>query len=480
MQATGSTLRILVGDDKTPITLTDSAVEAIQGEAAGKAIEAFSAIWRIEHDIEGGEGFDSLDLATLLELDRTSLRRQEEPDAAPQARPLRTLPTGRSRELDRRPVVIGKPRGKEKMRPVYAYDRRVRKKVYVGQAKTVAECKEIEAKALLALRDRRVDQWTVKEFSIRWLDKFHGPGTRRPEYTTEMNNRAQIRAFVDEFGSSKLEDLDRAEVLDWARDAKVGQRKVAAAMLNDAIRDGKARVNLLEKLGFKQSRGRRDIHPITEAELEKLAGIALDVHPLYGVQCRAWILFAAWVGLRPAEMFALTFDDLDFKAGRVSISKQIRADGLVNYTKTKTQRTVLLPAPAQDAVRSMNRLPKGWVFVSPKGGQISKGLYRTYWTGVQDRFLGGLEPKRRGELLGGEPNIDFYSLRHFCASWLAAQGADEYDIATQLGNSPQVCREVYIHTYRDQRMDRLGEFFAKAGNVRAIGDQTGSEKAREA
>lgn len=68
MQTTHDTLSILVGENKTPITLTDSAVEAVQGEAAGKAVDTFAGIWKIEEQVDSGEGFDSLDLEALLEL----------------------------------------------------------------------------------------------------------------------------------------------------------------------------------------------------------------------------------------------------------------------------------------------------------------------------------------------------------------------------------------------------------------------------
>jgi hypothetical protein len=93
MQATSSTLRIFVGEDKSPITLTDSAVEAVQGEAAGRMIDAMSGAWEIEKAIEGGEGFDSLDLPTLLTLRDCLVSAAEAVEVLIECRPLSELDT---------------------------------------------------------------------------------------------------------------------------------------------------------------------------------------------------------------------------------------------------------------------------------------------------------------------------------------------------------------------------------------------------
>lgn len=68
MLKTAATLTIRVGEDKTLLTLTDSAVEAVQGEAAGKMVDALAGVWAIEKDIDGGESFASLDINTLIDL----------------------------------------------------------------------------------------------------------------------------------------------------------------------------------------------------------------------------------------------------------------------------------------------------------------------------------------------------------------------------------------------------------------------------
>lgn len=68
MLKTASELLIRVGEDKTPLRLTDSAVEAVQDEAAGKMVTALAGVWAVEKDIAAGDGFASLDVNELIEL----------------------------------------------------------------------------------------------------------------------------------------------------------------------------------------------------------------------------------------------------------------------------------------------------------------------------------------------------------------------------------------------------------------------------
>jgi hypothetical protein len=56
------------------------------------------------------------------------------------------------------------------------------------------------------------------------------------------------------------------------------------------------------------------------------------------------------------------------------------------------------------------------------------------------------------------------------------------DIAHQLGNSPQVCEEVYIHTHRDRALERLRGAFAQPAPVKRLPSREhfGSERADNA
>lgn len=383
--------------------------------------------------------------------------------------------------------MIGKKRSGKY--PVYVYDATTKKKVYVGSREKLADARTLEAEQRVKHQKRGKTRWTVDQFAARWFDAFHGPGTRRPEYTTRKIHEGTIKQLLRDFGTRRLDSIERDEALDWARKQPEGRVKVARAFFNDAIRDSKTTENPFEKLGLEQSRGRRDIHPLTEREVDRLASIAHERWLDYGLMARAWVTFAAWVGCRPAEMFGLMWDDLDFRNGTVQIDRQLRVDG-EHLPKRKKTRTIILPDQAAQAVLEMNRLRRGYVFVSHEGKPMRAGAYRYYWIPVQDRFLGETDPKRRAELLEGKkatrkgspPNLDLYELRHFCGSMLADRNLSARDIAHQLGNSPQVCEDVYIHTHRDRALDRLRGAFAQPAPVKRLPsrEQTGTNEARNA
>jgi integrase len=373
--------------------------------------------------------------------------------------------------------------------PVYVYDATTRKKTYVGSREKLTDARQLEAEERIKHKRKGRSPWTVEQFTARWFEAFYGEGTRRPEYTTRLTHEGTFKRFREDFGSRRLDSIERDEALDWARTQPEGRVKVVSAFFNDAIRDGKTEHNPFEKLGLEQSRGRKDIHPLTEDEVEQLARIALERWWDYGPVVRAWVTFAAWVGCRPAEMFALEWPNLDFKRSEVAIDWQARIDGR-KRPKTKETRRVVFPEPAQRAVLDMNRLRRGLVFTAHEGNQVRGGGYRYYWLPVQDRFLGGLEARRRAELLEGKkptrngnaPNLDMYELRHFCGSMLADRGASARDIAHQLGNSVEVCEATYIHTHRDRALERLKGAFSGPAPVSRLGSREhfGSNRAENA
>ena len=83
----------------------------------------------------------------------------------------------------------------------------------------------------------------------------------------------------------------------------------------------------------------------------------------FGREYRAMILFAGYVGLRPGELFALRRDDLE---GHLClIERSPSKTGKIGPTKTSGACTVIVPPPAQDALRDVPPHGSGLVFTSP-------------------------------------------------------------------------------------------------------------------
>ena len=187
---------------------------------------------------------------------------------------------------------------------------------------------------------------------------------------------------------------------------------------------------------------------------------------------RSLILFAAYSGLRPAELFGLRWTDLDYKAGTISVVRQRRPDGVALPKEGRT-RLIALPNAAREALMAMGLRGHEVVFITPSGTPLTRATHRYYWATVRQAFTDSLPashwlPER---IRNGEPELAPYELRHLCGSLMADKGLSARDIAHHLGNSERVCERVYLHTYAEAARARVQE----AMNAPS-GSQLGSHK----
>ena len=99
--------------------------------------------------------------------------------------------------------------------------------------------------------------------------------------------------------------------------------------------------------------------------MRELADVALDLFDEYGPTFRACVLFAAWVGLRPAELFVLTWDDVE--GDELVISKSLgstgevtRPPGATAFSRAQRSRPTLAPDPEHNnrPVVGASRFPR--------------------------------------------------------------------------------------------------------------------------
>jgi integrase len=234
-------------------------------------------------------------------------------------------------------------------------------------------------------------------------------------------------------------------------------------MFTDAINDGLHRgPNPFSNLRLEQPRGRRDLVALTEAELAHLADCAPLSLGAAGRTLRAMILFAGYVGLRPGELFAL--ERRDVSQDEVAIRQSLDATGQIEAPKNGRARTVILPPPAREAlVEVPARVDVPWLFVTPRGRQFTKSSHLYYWRSVRAGF--------------GRPTMDFYELRHFCATHLLELGVSHADVAVQLGHTDggALVMSTYGHPSEDAARERLKR--AYSANVRSLAPvRSGSQK----
>lgn len=313
---------------------------------------------------------------------------------------------------------------------------------WVGTFRTRKEAKEAERDALQRARPTRDE--TVAHFVERWKEQY-----ARPRASTNRHNAYMVKPFVASFGGVRMGDITRRQAREWALKHR-SSVPVVRALFNDALDEEVVTSNPFANLRLDQGRGRRDLTALTREELDQLADAALATLDDYGPTFRACILFAAYVGLRPAELFMLRWTDIDLGRHEVRIRQSLGSTGDVTLPKNGQVRTVTLPPPARDALMEMpRRADSPYVFTTRTGKRFSKTSHNYYWYAVRSAC--------------GRPGMDFYELRHFCATELLRLGVSHADVAVQLGHTEggALVMSTYGHPSEDEARGRLRAAFGQ-------------------
>lgn len=346
---------------------------------------------------------------------------------------------------------------------VYRYGRHE----WVGTRDTFAEARELErqeqAKVTTSHRE------TAGSFALRWVCEYP-----RPKASTRKLYAQLAASFArSPLGNVDLNRIDRPMARAYVLEHR-HLHSMLSAMFNDALNDGLVAVNPFARLGLRQSRGRRDIKVLTEEEVARVADCALEVHGTYGPTFRALILFAAYTGVRNGEAFALEWRDIDWQKQEVTIARRAY-EGEIDLPKSGKPRTIILPPAAAGALRTIPRAPaQRLVFTTKNGLLFGKNRCVEYWGEVWQRFAATLEPDREAELTEarGKPRMDFYELRHFCATMLLERGAALQDVAQQLGHADtKLIEQRYGHPSKAAARERLHRAFERNVTPLKVADQ---------
>jgi hypothetical protein len=92
---------------------------------------------------------------------------------------------------------------------------------------------------------------------------------------------------------------------------------------------------------------------------------------------RALVLFAAYSGMRPGELFAPEHDDVDRTATRIDVRRRLYR-GRVDLPKSSKPRRIALTPPALGALHLLPHRT-GLVFPSKQGRRLSQPRLSGYW-----------------------------------------------------------------------------------------------------
>lgn len=186
------------------------------------------------------------------------------------------------------------------------------------------------------------------------------------------------------------------------------------------------------------------IDPLSADELDRLLAVLRPYH-------RPLFTCLAWTGARPAELFALRWNDVDFDRNEIHIRKG-RVRGQERSPKTKSsKRTIHMLSIVKEALLERKKSPtqhvEGYVFLTKKGQPYSKHVDREFRTAL-----------RKAEIR----HRPAYQLRHTFASLCLANGLQPTWVAKMLGHStPQITFKHYARFINDSSSvneNRLEEF----------------------
>ena len=177
----------------------------------------------------------------------------------------------------------------------------------------------------------------------------------------------------------------------------------------------------------------RDIHPFTRSERDAI----IEAFRTSSHHCNyyRYVVFCFYVGCRPSEAIALTWNDIASDLSKITFKNVIVASvgGTEKCSGLKTQRKRVFPCNSQvqellREIQSTRQSSNDLVFISAKGKEFSPGYFREIWV----KILNSLEIEYR------KP----YQTRHTFVTLCLEAGLDAKDVARLVGNSPEI---IYRH-----------------------------------
>lgn len=346
-------------------------------------------------------------------------------------------------------TIIKRRTSKGKIRYGVRVDRPGRKQEWIGTFPTLAEARQREAKALSGGRSPL--RMTCERFAEFWLEGY----IERVKVSSYDTAASALRGFMDDFCGIQLSRVDRIAAEKWARRNR-WRVPAVVTLFNAALEAELVTRNPFAGLSHK-GQGRKRTDPLTVAEVDELANAALSVHGDYGRTMRSLILFLAYSGMRPGELFGLEWSDIDFDRMRIHVERRVYR-GSLDLPKSNRVRRIVLTPQARDALLGLSR-EGSLVFTAKRGGRLSQSALSGYWSAVIAK--------------ADRPGMTPYELRHFAAHYLyVILGLPARVVAAQLGHDgPRLIEDLYGHGDVGA-LEEIDRAFANVVSLKAVKDQS--------
>lgn len=336
---------------------------------------------------------------------------------------------------------------------VIGYDERGRLKRKWLSARTISELerKILEVKGEIVSGKNLLDGDTLfGEYAKRWFDTYKA---NRSINTRQMYNHL-INKQLTSLNYMKIKDIKPLhlqniinEYHDYPRTCEQ-IRLTLRQIFNQAITDDMVIKNPAAALELPRHI-RKEKRALTPEE--KAAVKAADLTE----RERAFIMIAYGCGLRPGEIYALTWDDIDLKENVINVNKSVvfrnnnRPE--LSYPKTnKSIRRVEAPKIVIDALkayRGINIAPK--LFHGKDGEYMGQTGYAGEWERIK---------KKIETVLGHKTDLSLYCFRHNYITALYYSNVSLKEAQRLVGHSSyKMIMDVYAHldSQKEDTMSKL-------------------------
>lgn len=223
----------------------------------------------------------------------------------------------------------------------------------------------------------------------------------RPAESTNIHNHERTRKFVAKYGNLPIRSIDDDHVSAWLRGGQnLATVPALRAFFNDASSVPAGRLvkeNPFANLRLPSSRGRRDTQPPNQVEIARLLSCADELTP---PSFAAFVLTAVSEGMRPGELDALTWEQIDLQSGTILVDRQWNAKTReFTLPKHRHARTIALTEPVPERLLSLPRESE-YAFTTLRGTHYRPSTRVYHWNRV--RCAAGLG------------NVDLYlATRHY-------------------------------------------------------------------
>ncbi len=330
--------------------------------------------------------------------------------------------------------------------------KQIRKSFY-GKAQ-----KEVRQKMTAALHDidkgvyKLPSKLKVSEWMIEWLETYRKQNVKPLTYDSYSRaitlhiNPALGSIYLSKLKAPQIQRLYNSMIENGLSSTTV---RLYATILNSAmqtaVKVGLLDVNPCDRIELPK-RQKKEIKPLSDSEI-KLFMSEIENSPYKNV-----FAVCLFCGLRRAEALGLSWDNVDFENGKITIAQQLQhihntGHELSKTTKSKKPR-VIKPPPITFEYLKAERAAQ------LKRKLIAGKSWRNEWNLVFTNELGAF--RHPDVVYGafkvivekiGRPELRLHDLRHTAATVALASGSDIKSVQALMGHSSaSFTLDIYAHT----------------------------------